>query len=456
LIFGPQQTIAITNEVPKQVPVHMSNDSAIETKSCTFTDEQQKHEVIFITLGDGDFTWSLDFGRYLFTAYDSLMNDGIVDGKRTNVRLIATGIDSLNEFQQKYRNYNYILRELEKLNTKSRTDDDYCMQVEVLHEINAIIDSSGNDTTQKQGHVVIFNHPHLGREDAKLHSQFLCHLFHSVNQFWITVGGVFHLTLANGQYERWQCHTAAKRHGMKLLQQSTFIPNPSIDNFKSVYGHRRHQTGKSFASRTSGSTTYTFIRECDDTNSIIHSVAHIQLPWFKRNDNCSKDEGNALEASCFICSLCDKQFREERSLMNHMTSVHKNKRKRTEHDAAKFVCNQCNIRSFDTSEALNDHMLAKHNGIHSTIMPDWLCHSGTSSNLTNKPNTIQLCGTCTICDAVFGSFDNENDHYKSFIPSLIDTLTKVEMIQCRFCRKSFQQVRAQQQHENFCSSRLRE
>ena len=452
----------------------MSDDSAIVKKPYTSIDEQQEKEVIIITLGDGDFTWSLDFGRYLFTTttttHSSSMNHSGSVG-RTNVRLIVTGIDSLNEFQVKYRNFNYVLRELEKLNAKSRPYDNHRVQVEVHHEVNAIIHSSTNATVHKKGHVVIFHHPHLGTEDTKLHSQFLYHLFHSVNQFWmIPAGGVFHLTLANGQYERWQCHTAAQRNGMKLIQQSTFVPNPqsAIDdaagssssssfNKKSVYGHRRHQTGKSFASRTSGSTTYTFVRECDDDTSnttISHSLAYIQLPWFKRNDKSSNDEANVLQASCFICSLCDKQFREERSLTNHTTSVHNsNKRKRVEHGVAKIVCSQCNIRCFDTSEALNDHILAKHNGVHSTIVPDWVTRqSAASSNLSS---VIQLFGTCSICDAAFGSADDKNDHCKSFIPSLIDTIKNVEIIQCRFCQKSFQQVRAQQQHENFCSSRLR-
>lgn len=441
----------------------MNNDSAIITNSCsTITNEQQKEEIIFITLGDGDFTWSLDFGRYLFTTtvVSSSMNDddsvGVGIG-RTNVQLIATGIDSLNEFQQKYRNYNYILRELEKLNTKSRPDDNNNrIQVEVLHEINAIIDSS--TSSYKKGHVVIFNHPHLGTEDAKLHSHFLCHLFHSVNHFWMVPsleGGVFHLTLANGQYERWQCHTAAQRHGMKLIQQSIFVPNPSIIGFNSVYGHRRHQTGKSFASRTSGSTTYTFIRESDDTTNHNTKYSRIQLPWFVQNDKSTNEGASALQRSTFICSFCDKQFAEERSLTNHVASVHNNRRKRSENHPTKFICNQCNIRCFDTSEALNDHMLAKHKGIHSTTVPDWVTrHTTKSTNLANEQDTRHSFDTCTICDATFGSVDDKTDHYKLFIPSLIDTKKKVELIQCRYCQKSFRQVRAQQQHENFCSSRL--
>jgi Domain of unknown function (DUF2431) len=447
----------------------MSLDSAIAetTRTSTTTDSNNHHqpqkEIVFITLGDGDFTWSLDFGRYLLTSLSASVNDiserrSFLPQEFNSVRLIATGIDSLLEFQQKYRNYNYILRELEQLNTKARMNNNL-LKVEVLHEINAIVQSPKQSIHHPQGHVIIFNHPHLGTEDAQLHSQFLCHLFHSVHQFWIVpsvMGGAFYLTLANGQYERWECHTAAQRHGMKLLQQSPFVANPSIAGWKSVYGHRRHQTGKSFASRTSGSTTYLFVRDCDDTTNVTNSLAHIRLPWFVATENSNFGEITSLRSS-FVCFLCDKQFKEGRSLKNHILSAHNNKRKRSESDATTFVCHHCNDRCFDSLEALNDHVLAKHNGIHSTIVPDWVArHTVNTTALSNDRKMTQPFGTCSICNAIFSSTNDETNHHNLFIPTLVDTINKVTMRQCRFCQKSFQQVRAQQQHENVCSSRLKD
>ena len=443
---------------------HMSVDSAMADETCT--DDQSQKELVCITLGDGDFTWSLDFARYLFTLLSpssvnisDVARPTVVPLRYNAIRLIATGIDSLNEFQQKYRNYNYTLRELEQFNTKSRTDQKR-LHVEVMHEVNAIVDSTTTENSMHppKGHVIIFNHPHLGTEDAKLHRQFLYHLFHSVHQWWMIPsvmgtgggGGVFHLTLANGQYERWECHTAAQRHGMKLIQQSAFDPTPSMVGFKSVYGHRRHQTGKSFASRTRGSTTYTFVRACDRT---ANSLAHImKLPWFVANDKSNHNEKISLQSSSFICSLCDKPFKEGRSLKNHIASVHSNKRKRSESDTTKFVCNQCNTRSFDSSDALKDHILAKHDGIHSTIVPEWATRPIATST-TDEQQTTEPFGSCSICDATFTNSVDETNHHNLFIPSLVDTIRKVEMIQCHFCQKSFQQIRAQQQHENFCAAR---
>jgi hypothetical protein len=479
--------------------VETTTSTIIGTGSSDVDRTKPLNEIVFITLGDGDFTWSLDLGRYLLWLWSTTtatttttlptMKDVVKDETTTvlppeckSIRLIVTGIDSLNGFQQKYRNYKYTLRELDQLNTKSPTTVDRhnnnnnsncgCqIQVEVHHEVNAIISCTSNSTHIPRGHVIIFHHPHLGIEDAKLHHQFLCHLFHSVQQYWmlpsimVSGGGVFHLTLANGQYDRWECHTAAQRNGMKLVQQSIFVANPSIVGWPTTttttyYKQRRHQTGKSFASRTSGSTTYTFIRESDDdTNTgIIHSLLQIRLPWFVSNDIRKSDEISAIPSTSFTCTICDKQFREARSLKNHMTSVHSNnKRKRSETDIATFICHLCQARSFHSSEALHDHMIAKHNGIHSTIVPNNGLTRHTAVSSTDQCHDLKTTphpdGNCSICDAVLTSSNDITHHYKSFIPSLADTNNKVEMRECQFCRKSFHQVRAQQQHENFCSLR---
>jgi hypothetical protein len=37
---------------------------------------------------------------------------------------------------------------------------------------------------------MIFNHPHLGTEDALLHSRFLTHLFHTSTGRWVKPDGV--------------------------------------------------------------------------------------------------------------------------------------------------------------------------------------------------------------------------------------------------------------------------
>jgi hypothetical protein len=72
---------------------------------------------------------------------------------------------------------------------------------------------------------VIFNHPHLGTEDALLHSRFLAHLFHALTGRWMKPdGGLLHPTLVIEQCKRWRCLEWADRHGLVLIQRGKFIP----------------------------------------------------------------------------------------------------------------------------------------------------------------------------------------------------------------------------------------
>jgi hypothetical protein len=308
----------------------------------------------------------------------------------SNIQLIVTGIDSVQEFQHKYRNSAHVIRELQRLNhnhktkkkkdaqqsssfvssglttptTTSSNSNNNILNVEIQHGINAILVPPQDDTntvslssssapaplppqrllptTNKSaagGHynvILIFHHPHLGIEDATLHSKFMHHLFYSVYHYWLAqpatmnvdsdeqeettkrCGGIFHLTLVNGQYELWSCHQAAQKYNMTLIQQSKFIPHPtpttatkSPSNSAAVptlqYGHRRHQSGKSFASRaTNGSTTYTFMRSDDGskqgdgnigTNDDSDALKFcLRLPWFENITNHS----NSTQQSLFI------------------------------------------------------------------------------------------------------------------------------------------------------------
>lgn len=532
-------------------------------------------ELVIISLGDGDFTWSLDFVRYLVATNsssdtttrqtDTSVNcDDIrnVDDNRTSsmqqheqqhnrwwdsIRFIVSGIDPIDEFQEKYRNYKYVLRELLRLN--SGHGNDSCqptIQVDIKHEVNAIYippSSASSSSTSSlpsvypKGHIIFFHHPHLGVEDAQLHTKFLFHLFYSIQEYWLVKKStdddtdshcsIFYLTLANGQYERWNCYMAAKRHRMKLVQEFTFVSSPeealhTINSttftttmnktphrqHKLIYGQRRHQTGKSFASRTCGSTTYAFVREDDydrrhtssTKNDSCFVSSTISIPWFMPIDHkvstaSSNINATTTSTSPYSCSICHKSFREERSLKNHIKSVHEpshnanSKRIRSNTDDSnveRYVCHQCanGSRKFDTFVALQDHIRAKHSGLHTSIQPDWIQHRSTPAAIPNTPNNFniskeedqnQSIRVCCICDATFTSASDEEIHYKLFIPStttgtcaLIDdnpddtnittstTATKTttsSKIECRFCFKRFQQIRAQQQHENFCSSR---
>jgi hypothetical protein len=105
--------------------------------------------------------------------------------------------------------------------------------------------------------------------------------FHSVNNHWLVPDDSLHLTLINGQLDRWKCQEAAESNGFELVHRDSFkaLPSPgqymqlmlkeckihndgkkkmvayqSKVDFKCRYQHRRHdQSGrKGCASRAKG------------------------------------------------------------------------------------------------------------------------------------------------------------------------------------------------------------
>ena len=166
---------------------------------------------------------------------------------------------------------------------------------------------------------VLFHHPHLGTEDAQLHSRFLQHFFYAAVHRWLKKpasiadgsgggsgvgynnevsnegtngkndestnnhcsrkeshtnnyinnnrGGLLYLTLVTGQCQRWKCIEGANKQGLKLLRRGPFIvPPPPLEVTTSTittpslltttyYQPRRHQSGKSFAKRRRPTTT---------------------------------------------------------------------------------------------------------------------------------------------------------------------------------------------------------
>lgn len=399
-----------------------------------------------LTLGDGDFTYSLDLARFL-----------ALDGTH-NWNLICTGIDTREELLAKYRDTPFVLNQLQSL-TSPR------LKISFHHSVNAILDPSHNDngtstqaTTIGQVDHVMFHHPHLGTENAVLHGRFLCHFFHSCVNGWMKAdGGFVHLTLVDGQYERWNCEHAATSQGLKLLQRQPFVP-PPVDS--PTYHYRRHQTGKSFESRRpSGSEAFVFGRN-DSPPMDMSTLVLVSWPTEPPSKTVSMPmvSPSVPVPSCLTCPYCDRMFKEERSRKCHLRDKHPNasdKKTKTENSSL-FTCSFCKAetderRNFESEQALHDHIRAKHSAIHKTVIPDWCNRQGTPSpgqDDTGINGSSITCYSCAICHAKFSSKDEERTHLDSFKPC-----ASSKEFKCEFCEKSFREVRAKLQHENFCSNR---
>jgi hypothetical protein len=366
---------------------------------------------VFLTLGDGDFSYSLDLVRYL-TKKSTTAN-----------HVVVTGIDSLNDMQTKYKDCDFLLRQLRSAQHDKLT-------IDIRHEIDAV---SSHDTTLIQADVVIFNHPHLGIEDASRHARFLHHFLSECNKSWLATaggGGTVQLTLAVGQWERWKGHQAASRQGFVLKHRLAFFAPPVED---AKYQNRRHQTGKSFNKRTTGSETFVLGRSNEETPYLFTwqiGVDEVETP---------------VDTPMFACPSCERSFREERSLKNHMKVVHDDGRKRKRPDGLK--CQHCDslgiLKVFPNAQGLSDHVQAKHAGIHTaTIRPDW----AKSDVPLIHPDSGH--GSCDICDYVYRDAGDALRHAQEFRPALVSLAE--QSFPCQFCKKTFHDRRAQLQHENFC------
>ena len=281
----------------------------------------------------------------------------------------------------------------------------------------------------------------------------------------------------------------------------------SSSSAKSYYEFRRHQTGKSFASRRpnctgsgsiTGSETFTFTilpPENHDEGIISSSnpatksnveeeeaaknLLFFLFPWQRQTQegkvgiiNCSAFGTTTLptkvaSVSLLSCPYCDKTFKEERSRKSHLRDKHPNgadKKIRQEDQISLFRCDQCD-RSFGSSSALQDHVRSKHSAIHKNIPPDWHQHEvsqkqeATKTTASNDDKCVGL-KKCSICDLQYRDETHEQNHLKEFDPTFVcqqrgpsSTTSAALIIKCQFCSRIFREQRAKLQHENFCKER---
>ena len=448
----------------------------------------------YLTLGDGDFSYSLDLCRFL-ASNDVTNSSSKVASAAAHVT--CSGIDSSDEVRAKYRDADSILRKIASLDQRhvakwrakkrrklannaegeslpaAQTLEPSPLSVRVEHGVNAIVMPGQNVELNNRScyQHVIFNHPHIGHESAALHRRFLAHLFHTVDQHWLAPSGVFHLTLVLGQAGRWNCLEAAAKHGFALLNRDAFRPPPpptsrSTLGTETYFKSRRHQSGRSFATRSDGSETLTFGRICDKMKGYV--ARH--LPWQNMPQAEIKTEDSLLQ-----CPHCPRSFRDERARKNHIKCSHPNGDKSglSEGTSGKhpavlseektFLCQHCKASPFGSAQGLEDHIKAKHLG-HTDIKPEWSkaaigCHKEASEADAVDVQALsrETIGICGVCGLAYYSPADEAAHMAEFVPQPVvgsgAGSTVAKKYHCSYCAKVFKDTRAVRQPENFCSKR---
>ena len=135
-----------------------------------------------LVYGDADFSFSFDLARYSST---------LTSGSGPP-RLVATAYDALPVATSKYASLPYAskvekLRTLSKNQSKKRKRSGAPVRkpvdVKVLMGVDALdpLSTLKADAPLKAGFdTVIFNHPHLGKENFRAHARFLAHFFEAV------------------------------------------------------------------------------------------------------------------------------------------------------------------------------------------------------------------------------------------------------------------------------------
>ena len=487
----------------------------------------------YLTLGDGDFSYSLDLCLHLAHG----RTGGTVPSAAAATRVTCSGIDVAEELRAKYRDAPSILgkilaldqerakrRERKRAARKRKREGTGAggdgsaeeaavtrpppplprpLAIDVVHGLNAIIfpqeeggergaaaaasPSPPGGGSFAHDHV-IFNHPHLGTESAALHGRFLCHLFRSCSDTFLSPGGVLHLTLALGQAERWACLEAAEGQGMELLHRGPFRPPPPPKPVaeaggdgggmrlppRAHYQSRRHQSGRSFRGRSRGSETLTFGRAVEGGRNSARGWGGYCLPW----QELPPDGGDGPPG--FRCPLCPREFAEERSRNSHALTC---RASGTGGDGGgggpcsppAFSCRLCAGRTFGTAKGLEDHLRAKHSGAHSDLKPGWAracleagtagagaSDTGTDDGTDAEDAPPGRFGSCGICGLAYHTAGHRAAHRSEFVPppfkagagggggaNAEDACGRP--FRCSRCPKRFRDERAVRQHENFCS-----
>ena len=470
----------------------------------------------------GDFSYSYDLARCLARHDRDDLNDTSSGNRKSNdddgsgsssnsssrrVRLTATGLDSYGALVTKYKDAPFLLQRLRKISLSGGA-------VVVRHQVDAVVvvAAPGSDDsdvvaattttttdTTAAADVVIFNHPHLGVEDAVRHAQFLSHFFHSAVTHWLrrperSNPAALYLALVVGQWERWRGDAAAERHGLVVLHRSPWRPVPIGDGTTRYFRSRRHQSGRSFASRrrrAGGSEVFCLVRRgahmADAKDGGDHGP-RVPVPPYPFADTDTTDLATAssheeTDMETFACLYCEKRFAEGRSLRNHVRSKHRDEDHKEDddddekdgissnhHKRRYRTCEECD-RTFASHQAWQAHVQAKHTAVHTIVKPDRCQRTVTGtgtvvaataaaaaatttgnpivSTASTTPATSTTTATCPFCDHVAGSRDLLERHLRSFVPD-----DERDRYGCSFCHKKFREDRARRQHENFCPLRL--
>lgn len=332
--------------------------------------------VKFILVGEGDFSFANSVRADSF--YSSV---GLIASE-----IVATSLDSFDEVVSKYPHFSPRAK-----------------NVRFMYGVDVLDISTMESLCGESACALVWNHPHLGVEDAVLHAELMVHLWYTMSAL-LHVKHVF-LSFIPGQFDRWKVgestrdFTLCKRWDLDPTQFPGFVPrrNFSGTNFKNTHAQPTAEIVSEF---------YYFVRntherrECVD-HTFVESTTH------ERSD-CV----NVGVIAQFECNTCGKTFRSAQGLGTHTRQVHElNKYS----DETLVECHLCG-KSFKGAIHLEKHI----RGIHVESKP--------GKSVSTDVQT-QMCAIC------------KSTRHTEFVTRKVP-----ESFPCESCPRIFRELRAVTQH----------
>jgi hypothetical protein len=400
-----------------------------------------------LVLGDGNFSFSLAIVQLILSDH-KLPLEFFEIQKSECIDLICTSFDSYEQVCEKYPESKQILKKLNHPMNHSK------LNVSVMHQVNAWELKKSFDFTFD---IILWNHPHLGTENFKVHRFLMAHFFNSASTMLSdsTKNSRIYLTLVEGQDDRWNIIDEAKKSHIGLLKVKSFPENEFPG-----YVAKRNKNGKSFKSvHTKNHTendmksfTYQFTRG-DDYN--LCDEAKVLLSY-----NLQELPQSSQPETLFPCSECTKSFLSARGLKQHKHMVHELKLF-GEIIGLKCPFETCKHRVFQRNEDFEQHNISKHSKIES--LDYWNDALNTTTVTTNdhlgriviKKELVEQVGEykyipCHVCgQAVLNESNGYDLHLESLKP-IVGLQMKCPLRTNSCEAKTFVERRALEQHYIRC------
>jgi uncharacterized C2H2 Zn-finger protein len=391
-----------------------------------------------LILGDGNFSFSLALAKLLYQQHST----AIKYLGSAKAELICTSFDSYEELISKYHDCERILKELK----------DYA---QVLHGVNAwdLKEFTNID-------LVVWNHPHLGTEDFRLHQFLISHFFHSAKQV-LSATGRIRVSLVQGQETRWNVFVQAERVGLHLesmelfdeLQWPGYIVkrNTHGGSFKNIHTKKHVRTPMK-------SCVYTFGTGADYIE--IERISSLLICLFGSNFDTTfekkalpsivseltpkRDEKKSKKPCApadLVCPHCQKQLFSVRGYQQHVHMVHVLKKFGDwKPDRVKEIqCSQCE-KLFADTDALMQHEINKHTVIEASDLPEMF-----QSVLSVNGEEEYQYYACPVCGQSCVNQDWGMDLHLERLKPVLGLNMK-----CPLCPNTFIEQRALLQHIKFC------